>query len=59
MAVESPCIKVCYMDEALNVCIGCWRTLDEIARWGMANDEEKKKIVKETETRKETLQKNE
>ncbi|HEX3943417.1 MAG TPA: DUF1289 domain-containing protein [Rhizomicrobium sp.] len=31
--IESPCIKVCTMDAASGLCIGCGRTLDEIARW--------------------------
>lgn len=53
--VESPCIKICYMDEAQNLCVGCYRTLDEIARWGMASDAEKKEILKEIEVRKEIM----
>lgn len=32
--MSSPCIKVCQMDPVRGVCIGCCRTLDEIARWG-------------------------
>jgi predicted Fe-S protein YdhL (DUF1289 family) len=43
------------MDEALNVCIGCYRTLDEIARWSSASDDAKKQILKEIEVRKQTL----
>jgi uncharacterized protein len=31
--VESPCNKVCVMHPNLGHCIGCGRTLDEIARW--------------------------
>ncbi|TMH69644.1 MAG: DUF1289 domain-containing protein, partial [Betaproteobacteria bacterium] len=33
MAVKSPCIKVCQMDPQHGLCLGCRRTLDEIARW--------------------------
>jgi predicted Fe-S protein YdhL (DUF1289 family) len=32
MIVESPCVKICALD-ARQVCIGCLRTLDEIASW--------------------------
>ena len=36
----SPCNKVCVMDAASGLCRGCYRTLDEIARWaGMADAE--------------------
>ncbi len=30
---ESPCIHVCQVDPVARVCVGCGRTLDEIARW--------------------------
>lgn len=32
--VPSPCLSVCRIDAARGVCEGCFRTLDEIARWG-------------------------
>ena len=32
-APSSPCMNVCVLD-AGRVCVGCRRTLDEIARWG-------------------------
>ena len=32
--VPSPCTSVCRMDPATGWCLGCWRTLDEIAAWG-------------------------
>jgi predicted Fe-S protein YdhL (DUF1289 family) len=35
--VPSPCVGVCRMDAASGYCLGCWRTLDEIARWGAAS----------------------
>jgi uncharacterized protein len=39
--VESPCIKVCVLD-ASNVCVGCGRTLEEIAGWSrMGVDEQR------------------
>ena len=32
-APTSPCINVCVLDQQ-RTCTGCYRTLDEIARWG-------------------------
>lgn len=29
----SPCVKVCVMDPITGWCIGCGRTIDEIAGW--------------------------
>jgi predicted Fe-S protein YdhL (DUF1289 family) len=33
------------MDERSGVCIGCCRTLDEIARWGAMSDPERESIL--------------
>ena len=43
--IESPCNKVCVMNEATGLCRGCYRTLDEIAGWGMMSDEEKEEVI--------------
>jgi hypothetical protein len=43
--IESPCIKVCAMDAASGLCIGCGRTLDEIARWSSFTDAERCAIM--------------
>ena len=31
--VLSPCVSVCRMDASAELCVGCYRTLDEIAQW--------------------------
>ncbi|NLG77240.1 MAG: DUF1289 domain-containing protein [Xanthomonadaceae bacterium] len=41
--VESPCIKVCVLDRQ-HVCIGCGRTLEEIAAWSRASLDEQRAI---------------
>ena len=41
-AVPSPCVGVCRMDAASGYCLGCWRTLDEIAHWSAANSDEQR-----------------
>ena len=43
--IESPCNKVCVMNEATGLCRGCHRTLDEIARWGTMSDAERQEVV--------------
>jgi predicted Fe-S protein YdhL (DUF1289 family) len=40
----SPCLNVCVLD-ATRSCIGCHRTLDEIARWGRMSAEEQWQVV--------------
>ncbi|HEY1639031.1 MAG TPA: DUF1289 domain-containing protein, partial [Rhizomicrobium sp.] len=49
--IESPCIKVCSMDAASGLCIGCGRTLDEIARWGSISEAERRAIIRELRSR--------
>ena len=53
--VESPCVKICSLDPASDLCLGCGRTLDEITRWyGMSGDE-RRRIMAELPARMETL----
>jgi len=33
MTTETPCIAVCMIDPKSKLCLGCGRTLPEIARW--------------------------
>ena len=42
MKVESPCVNICTIKD--NVCIGCGRTLEEIANWTAMTNEERKSI---------------
>ena len=44
MAIESPCIRNCCLDD-LDVCLGCGRTLDEITGWTACDDTQKTRIL--------------
>jgi predicted Fe-S protein YdhL (DUF1289 family) len=44
-AIESPCTKVCVVHPAHAICIGCGRSLDEIARWMALSDTERTAIM--------------
>ena len=46
-AMESPCIKVCVMDNAREICTGCRRTLAEIAAWAQLSPAERRRIMAE------------
>jgi predicted Fe-S protein YdhL (DUF1289 family) len=43
--LETPCIDVCEMDASSGLCIGCGRTLDEIAGWADMSPEERRAIM--------------
>jgi predicted Fe-S protein YdhL (DUF1289 family) len=43
--VLSPCIGVCAVSGRSGLCIGCGRTLAEIAAWGGMADEQRRAIM--------------
>ena len=48
--VLSPCVGVCALDDD-DVCIGCWRSGEEISRWGYLDNAGKRSILKKVEER--------
>ena len=53
MAIASPCTKVCTIDPRSQLCHGCGRTLDEIARWTFLGDAERARIMADLPARLE------
>jgi hypothetical protein len=50
--MDSPCTRVCVMDGDRRYCLGCWRTLEEITRWGSMSDEEQAAVLAQLEQRR-------
>jgi predicted Fe-S protein YdhL (DUF1289 family) len=48
----SPCIRNCCLRED-DICLGCFRSLEEITAWGTASDERKSEILKHALRRKQ------
>lgn len=48
---SSPCIKVCAVSGATGLCIGCGRTLAEIAAWGEMSESERQAVMAELPAR--------
>lgn len=44
--IETPCIKVCKIDDATGWCLGCGRTLAEIGRWTQISDAERASVMR-------------
>jgi uncharacterized protein len=44
-AVASPCINVCQISPDTGLCLGCRRTLDEIAGWLDFSDARKREVL--------------
>jgi predicted Fe-S protein YdhL (DUF1289 family) len=50
-SISTPCIKTCAISGQTGLCIGCGRTLAEIARWGALTEPERKAIMAELPAR--------
>jgi uncharacterized protein len=44
-AIASPCIKVCVVDGETESCLGCGRTLREIAQWSQFTDDQRLSVM--------------
>ncbi len=42
--VPSPCVSICALDDN-NVCLGCYRSGEEISRWGELSNDEKRAVM--------------
>lgn len=51
-AVVTPCIKVCVVDGASSLCLGCFRTLSEIGGWTALTDDERAAVMAELPERR-------
>ena len=54
-SIQSPCNKVCVVDPVAKLCIGCGRSLDEIACWIDLDTAERKRIMALLPFRLETM----
>jgi len=49
--IESPCIKLCSVHPVEKICVGCYRTLNEIGNWSRMTPEERDRIMAELPNR--------
>jgi predicted Fe-S protein YdhL (DUF1289 family) len=50
--VQSPCVEICQLDPSSGMCLGCFRTMDEIASWIELTDIEKQSVLLNAQKRK-------
>ena len=55
--VQSPCIRICVIHPEERLCVGCYRSLDEIARWSRMSDGERQAITADLPARAPNLAK--
>jgi predicted Fe-S protein YdhL (DUF1289 family) len=52
--IETPCTKVCTIEHISGLCLGCGRTLGEIANWTGYTEAERARIMAELPCRIES-----
>jgi predicted Fe-S protein YdhL (DUF1289 family) len=55
--VASPCVKLCVVHPEARICVGCFRSIDEISRWSRMTHEERATVMAELPGRAPTLAK--
>jgi predicted Fe-S protein YdhL (DUF1289 family) len=43
--VSTPCVKVCVVDPVSALCVGCGRTVEEIAGWSAMDEAERLDVM--------------
>lgn len=49
--IQSPCIGVCSMDDLTGLCLGCYRTIEEIQGWWDMDSDAKKAVIHQSQVR--------
>lgn len=49
--IQSPCIGVCSMDDLSGLCLGCYRTLEEIQGWWDMDNTGKQAVIEQASER--------
>jgi predicted Fe-S protein YdhL (DUF1289 family) len=55
VTIRTPCIDICVLHRREGICIGCFRTGEEIARWSTMTDDERDRLIAELPTRADRL----
>jgi predicted Fe-S protein YdhL (DUF1289 family) len=49
--VDSPCVKTCVVHPEARVCVGCFRSIDEISSWSRMSPDERRAIMADLPSR--------
>lgn len=55
--IDSPCKNICVIHRRSGLCIGCYRTGDEIAHWSGMSPEERQSLMAELPGRESSIAK--
>lgn len=55
--VPSPCIQICIIEPGDGLCVGCARTLGEIASWSSMSNEARRAVIQRLPHRRDQVTK--
>ena len=55
--VDSPCVKLCIVHPEERICVGCYRSIDEIASWSRLTPDQRRAVIADLPARAPLLQK--
>jgi predicted Fe-S protein YdhL (DUF1289 family) len=50
--IVTPCVKVCVVDGESGLCLGCYRTLAEVAGWARLSEDRRAALMDELPARR-------
>lgn len=53
--IATPCVQVCVVDGESGLCLGCFRTLAEVAGWSRLTEARRRAIMGELPTRRGSI----
>jgi predicted Fe-S protein YdhL (DUF1289 family) len=53
--LATPCVKICLIDGESGLCLGCQRTLPEVASWARLTDAERAAIMADLPSRRDRI----
>lgn len=54
-SIKTPCVQVCAIDPDSDLCLGCFRSLAEIAGWVRLTDAERDAVLDELPSRRSRI----
>lgn len=55
--IDSPCVKLCSIHPNERICVGCYRSIEEIGAWSSLSSEVRSEIMAELPSRAPRIQK--
>ncbi|MEN9110970.1 MULTISPECIES: DUF1289 domain-containing protein [Xanthomonas] len=56
MTIKSPCTDICQFDRKSEVCVGCFRTTEEIRSWRKFTEHKRQRILSDVPRRRAKVQ---